>query len=241
MRYTSAVGDVEVGDGRGSDGQVVRVRRTSWGLFFAITASSLTMHAATGQTASAQADVDVQVVPNIEGGSSQDDEARSLFLAGQTAFEAGRYEAALGHFRAALELSQRPQLLYNIGLAADRLRHDQEALTAFESFLQQVPESPLRAQVEARAEILRRAIEQQISPEEVAAAEERAAREGASQALAQREHDRPGVARRWWFWTLNGVAVAGVATAVIVASSGDKRQAPLPGDQGVVICALRAE
>ena len=107
MRYTSAVGDVEVGDGRGSDGQVVRVRRTSWGLFFAITASSLTMHAATGQTASAQADVDVQVVPNIEGGSSQDDEARSLFLAGQTAFEAGRYEAALGHFRAALEVCTR--------------------------------------------------------------------------------------------------------------------------------------
>jgi tetratricopeptide (TPR) repeat protein len=55
---------------------------------------------------------------------SHDEEARALFQAGRRAFADARYEDALDRFRSAYELSHRPELLYNIGHAADRLRRD---------------------------------------------------------------------------------------------------------------------
>ncbi|MCX7807199.1 MAG: tetratricopeptide repeat protein, partial [Deltaproteobacteria bacterium] len=72
---------------------------------------------------------------------AKDQEARALFQAGQVAFEDGRFEDALQYFRRSYELSGRPALLYNIGLAADRLRRDEEALSAFERYLAEVPDA----------------------------------------------------------------------------------------------------
>lgn len=90
---------------------------------------------------------------------SLDREARALFDAGSTAFEDARYADALSYFRRAYELSHRPGLLYNVGLAADRLRHDEEALAAFEQFLAEAGDSPRRRDVEARVAAIRTAIE----------------------------------------------------------------------------------
>ena len=87
--------------------------------------------------------------------AGQDDEARALFDAGRIAFEAGRYDAALESFRRAHELSGRPELLYNIGQAADRLRLDEQALEAFEAFIAAVPDHPTRTAVDARIAVLR--------------------------------------------------------------------------------------
>jgi tetratricopeptide (TPR) repeat protein len=91
--------------------------------------------------------------------SADDLEARNLFAAGQTAFEAGRFERALEYFERAYELSHRPGLLYNVGVAADRLRNDQRALEAFEAYLASgAVEEAQRPAVEARVEALRRAL-----------------------------------------------------------------------------------
>ena len=91
--------------------------------------------------------------------SADDLEARNLFAAGQTAFEAGRFERALEYFERAYELSHRPGLLYNVGIAADRLRNDQRALEAFEAYLASgAVEEAQRPAVEARVEALRRAL-----------------------------------------------------------------------------------
>jgi tetratricopeptide (TPR) repeat protein len=98
------------------------------------------------QTADAAADV------------SRDAEARSVFEAGSTAFRDARYADALAYFRRAYELSGRAQLLYNIGVAADRLRRDAEALEAFERFLEEAPEHPRRRDAQARVEVLREAV-----------------------------------------------------------------------------------
>ena len=51
---------------------------------------------------------------------SLDEEGRALFAAGRAAFGAERFEDALGHFQAAFDRSQRPELLYNVALALDR-------------------------------------------------------------------------------------------------------------------------
>lgn len=90
--------------------------------------------------------------------SEADEEARTLFGLGDTAYQQGRYRAALEYFQQAYDLSHRPQLLFNIGQAADRLRDDARALAAFEAFLAEVPDSPQRSATEARVEILRNAV-----------------------------------------------------------------------------------
>src|SRR5688572_29691924 len=73
-----------------------------------------------------------------------DAEARTLFGLGNAAYTEGRYRAALDYFQQAYDLSRRPQLLFNIAQAADRLREDRRALEAFETYLREVPESPDR-------------------------------------------------------------------------------------------------
>lgn len=86
---------------------------------------------------------------------SRDDEARALFTAGHTAFEDGRFADALPDFQRAYDLSHRPELLYNIGQCHEHLRHDSEAVAAFESYLAAVPDAPNRRVLEARIAVLR--------------------------------------------------------------------------------------
>lgn len=89
----------------------------------------------------------------------QDEEARTLFSLGSTAYDEGRFADALDYFQRAYDLSQRPQLLFNVGQAADRLRQDRRALEAFEAFLAAVPNAPQREAIVARVAILRASIE----------------------------------------------------------------------------------
>jgi len=97
--------------------------------------------------------------------SSRDREARSLYDAGRIAFDEGRFENALDYFKRAYELSQRPGLLHNIGTTADRLRRDEEALEAFQAYLEAVPDAPNRASVEARIAVLQHAIDERRQAE----------------------------------------------------------------------------
>lgn len=122
----------------------------------------------------AQDEADAEGAPEAES-DSRDVEARAVFDAGSTAFEDSRYADALDYFQRAYELSGRHVLLYNIGVAADRLRRDAVALEAFERFLAEVPEHPRRRDVEARVEVLRAAVE---------SGEEAPAEGGGGQAIA---------------------------------------------------------
>lgn len=87
-----------------------------------------------------------------------DDEARALFAAAEIAYSDGRFESALESFQRAYDLSGRPELLYNIGLSAERLRQDERALAAYQGYLRERPDTPNRASVEARIRILEQAI-----------------------------------------------------------------------------------
>ncbi|MGE0785150.1 MAG: tol-pal system YbgF family protein [Sandaracinaceae bacterium] len=83
-----------------------------------------------------------------------DEEARAEFGEARAAMQEARYEDALMHFQRSYELSERPELLYNIGMMHDRLRHDADALDAFRRYLAAYPEAPNRLDVERRIEIL---------------------------------------------------------------------------------------
>ena len=174
-------------------------------------------------------------------------EAQALFAAGRSAYEDGRYEDALDHFRDSYEQSGRPTLLYNIGMSADRLRRDEEALEAFEEFLARVPEHPNRVSTENRVAALRRVLEERDvaeaaaapTPAEVAAAAQPAPAEPVASSRDVVEDDGGSVLSTWWFWTIIGVLVVGGAAAgVAVAMSGDTQQEPIPGDNGVVVMTL---
>jgi tetratricopeptide (TPR) repeat protein len=87
-----------------------------------------------------------------------DKRARLLFEQGRAAFEEGRYRDAWDYFRKAYLLSKRPELLYNVGQSADRLRMDREALEAFRLYLKRLPDAANRREVENRV----RALEQRL-------------------------------------------------------------------------------
>lgn len=168
----------------------------------------------------------------------KDEEARRLFEAARLAFQDGRFEDALRSFRRAYELSDRPGLLYNIGTAADRLRHDEEAIEAFEEYLEQAPDAPNRGEVERRLEVLRahagradtEPAEQASEPgaeetdtgaePEAPTPEQAAAASLGGEPGSQRGPAAPpsdegdgGIAGAWWLWTIVGVVVLGGAAA----------------------------
>jgi tetratricopeptide (TPR) repeat protein len=169
----------------------------------------------------------------------KDQEARVRFQSATLAYADGRFEEALHDFRRAYELSGRAALLFNIASAAERLRLDVEARDAYEAYLEKVPDAENRRFVESRIEILRK----QIAEDEARAAadaareQENATKVSASAGdEAQRDERRP-VVKRWWFWTVIGVAVAGGVTAGVMLSGRDTAE-PFVGDDGMTHHAL---
>lgn len=109
--------------------------------------------------ASATASAQDQQPPQQQQTPDQLDEAARLtFESARQAFVNGEYERALGLFRQAYQLSNRPGLLYNIAQTLDRLRRDAEALEAFRQFLAAQPDTPNRGEVEARIRVLEQAV-----------------------------------------------------------------------------------
>lgn len=93
--------------------------------------------------------------PGLAPSEGEQAEARALFEAGRAAYNEGRLEDALGHFQRASELSDEPRLLYNVGTTADRLRRDELALEAYETFLERVPDAAESTFVRRRIAYLR--------------------------------------------------------------------------------------
>ena len=176
--------------------------------------------------------------------TADDEIARNLFQAGRTAYDAGSYADALEFFEKAHARSLRPQLLYNIGQAADRLREDQKALTAFRAYLAAVPDAANRVEVENRIRALEHprapvAGPPGVTPVPTPAETAHAATPTQSSAppAAIATDDTP-VTGQWWFWTAIGGGVAAVVITAIALSSGDTTQAPLESNTGVTVMAL---
>lgn len=90
---------------------------------------------------------------------------REYFERGRTAFADADYEGALVYFRHAYRLSRRGELQYNIGVAAVRLQRDEEALEAFERYLEETKNPMRKDEVEKRILALRTSIAQREATE----------------------------------------------------------------------------
>jgi PEGA domain/Tetratricopeptide repeat len=80
--------------------------------------------------------------------------AKAHFATGELYYERGRYPDAAREFEEAYRLSQRPELLYNMGKSYDGIGDHARALAAYRRFLNAVVVSPDRAQVTDRAKQL---------------------------------------------------------------------------------------
>ncbi len=104
-------------------------------------------------------DEDRQHLPLADQGAQ--DRARLHFQAGASYYEAGSYEDALREWRHAYELSQRPELLYNLSLAYQGMGDLENAVSHLERFLEEVQDVPNRANLELRVRNFRERIEAQ--------------------------------------------------------------------------------
>ncbi len=194
----------------------------------------------------------VSFEPAVDAKSTDDAVARKLFEAGKVAYEAGDYEDALRFFEQAHERSARPALLFNIGQAADRLREDERALTAYRAYLEQVPGAHNRTAVEARIRAIERAQQRREprasepvvapTPEATARAatpsiEPTPAPEAATDAT---EDDAGGITTRWWFWTTLGVVVVGGVIGAVALTADDAQPTLVQGDVEGVVTTLQA-
>lgn len=116
------------------------------------------------------------------------EQAKKAFVAGRQAYGAGDFETALARFKHAYELTGSPDLLYNIATVFDRMRLDEEALEAYQGYLQARPRSADREHVESRISVLEEALEAQRRAELDAQID---ARKAAVEAAARVKAERP--------------------------------------------------
>ena len=107
----------------------------------------------------------VGAAPAVAQQTPDDDVAREYFERGRAAFEQADYEGALVYFRHAYGLSHRSELQYNIGVAADRLQREEEALEAFEHYLEESQNAAREAEVRERIIALRQSIAERKATE----------------------------------------------------------------------------
>jgi len=181
---------------------------------------------------------------------AEDDQARALYEAGRIAFDAGRFDQALEHFEQSYELSERPALLYNIGTTADRLRRNEDALEAFEAYLEAMPEASNRASVEARISVLRGVVERgeaRTEPTEVVPpTPEETARAATPVQAPPPEDPEPAESGGvpGWVWAVVAIVVVGGAAATLgILLTRDDEPPPQSafrtGDDGFVHMTLR--
>jgi tetratricopeptide (TPR) repeat protein len=89
--------------------------------------------------------------------SAQD--ANALRAQARRAIAAGEFERGLSLLTVAAPLTDDPQVWLELGDAADRVRRDDIALEAYETYLERVPRAANVDEVTARVRILRRTLE----------------------------------------------------------------------------------
>ncbi|MFW5921074.1 MAG: tetratricopeptide repeat protein [Polyangiales bacterium] len=91
-------------------------------------------------------------------GAPADDEARTHFESGRLHYKRGNFDQAASAFESAYELSDRPELLYNVYLAHRDAGNIEPATEALARYLELVPDPPRRAHLEARLGAMRKRI-----------------------------------------------------------------------------------
>lgn len=194
-------------------------------------------------------------VPAAMAQPTEKQQAKQLYEAGTQHYNLGEYEQAIARYKDAYRLVANPYFLYNIAQAYRRAGDPEQALSFYKSFLNALPDAPIRVEVEEHIRQLEAAVQKQaqatsasptapVSPdgpeknakpprlptpaEAVARLPQRPAPSAITAPLAE-PRDSPPIYKRWWFWVGVGVLAAGASTAAVIASGDD---APPGSDLG---------
>jgi hypothetical protein len=164
----------------------------------------------------------------------REEEAHSLFEAGRLAYSAGHFADARDDFERAYDLSGRPELLYNIGQCADRLRDDAAAIDAFERYLGAVQEPANGEEVLRRLVALRAARAVDVPIEHPS---------DSALALPRQPVDGGGDETALWVGVGVGAGVAvvlAIVIGVLLSAPSSSVESPIPGaiGPGGIVIAL---
>jgi tetratricopeptide (TPR) repeat protein len=182
--------------------------------------------------------------------SDPDAAARSAFEAGRLAYDHGAFGEAVTLYERAHALSPRPELLFNIGRAADADGQSAHAIAVYTAYLEALPAAENRDFVLARLEkmraleSLRSASAAQAAPlPTVATAMPAESAEPVTTSFAapkERDDDSPRPFwKRLWFWSVVGAVAAGAVTAGVIAATREPEPERAAADSYVVTPELR--
>jgi tetratricopeptide (TPR) repeat protein len=163
--------------------------------------------------------------------SPAEKEARQRYATAQKLADGGHWSEALVEYRRSYELSHYPALLYRIAFCHDQLGHTAEALQSYKQFLAEQPESDRRPSVEARIAVLERETNPP-PPREAPSGEATPANAAMSAAPGPSAPPRTPLYKKWWLWTIVGVAAAGAAVGIGVGVALSQRFQPDLGSFG---------
>jgi tetratricopeptide (TPR) repeat protein len=165
---------------------------------------------------------------HAEPQSSNDKEARKLFFQGDRMYEEGKYEEAVEAFEKAYQLSRRPELLFNLANAYERLGQYEEALRALRDYAPAAPKDD-RERIAARLKTLEERAEERRSraEKEKAVATPAPAPAPAETKPSEPAPEEPASKPPILAYTLLGVGAVGVGVGVFfgVQAMGAKSDA----------------
>jgi tetratricopeptide (TPR) repeat protein len=161
--------------------------------------------------------------------------SRRAFVSGMKHFDLGEFKEALSDFKDGYRAKEDPVFLFNIAQCYRAMSEQRDALRYYRLYLSRSPDAPNRNEVEHRIVDLETAIaagktgttteapvpsteKKQAAPASSAANPAQAAiahgEEPMLHATAPRNKPPQPVYKKWWLWTLVGVAAAGAAVGI---------------------------
>lgn len=178
---------------------------------------------------------------------------RASYQKALSQYDEGRFDEALANFKEAYQRRQMPWLLVNIGRAAQRLGRASEAIQYYERYKKAEPnidaenEKRINKYIEQARALLEQTPEQQTIPVPSKPPETTTPEAGTSKppeavkptgeaqlglVTPAPKGDAPPAAqpvyKKWWFWTIIGVVVAGGVAGAVVGATASKSPPPEP-------------
>jgi tetratricopeptide (TPR) repeat protein len=163
--------------------------------------------------------------------------ARDSYREGTRQYDLGDYQKALELFKRAYLLYEEPSILFNSAQCERQLKHPEEAVKLYKSYLRKVPDAPNRADVEKmiqrlETEIAQQEAERKAPPQGTLTATEKSTAPQPTLIAPSPRTDKTPAYKKWWLWTPIAVAVVGIGLGVGLGVGLSRRETFSPTQPG---------
>ena len=151
----------------------------------------------------------------------KDSECLSHYQSARQLSKSGQSQAALEQYLLAYKRQPVARLLYSIARLQHRLGQSREAIASYQRFLATAP--PGDAELRGKAQEYKAQLEHDSATAAPAASSDAAATaaiaaQPTTTAVTAAPTPRQPIYKKWWLWTIVGVAAAGAITATVIAT-----------------------